>query len=220
MKRDQDIEQIFAFLGAIRPLSPKCKAHLRKVIQYKKLSKKDILLKIGDVNKDLYFIKKGSLECFHYHKEKEIYDWFFFETDTVVSPGSFYNRVPSVQCIQAPEEVEVYYIAWQDYEYLKWHYGEFAYIACSLLEKYIVIFSEHAMLNRDQKSFEKFGHVLEKMPQLLQRIEHKKIATWMNMDPATLSRNKMPGKLKNSNGIKRVTPSSDKAESSNTRARK
>lgn len=71
-----------------------------------------------------------------------------------------------------------------------------AYIASSLLEKYLVIFSEHAMLNRDQNPFEKYEHVLEKMPQLLQRIEHKKIATWMNMNPATLSRNKKPSKSK------------------------
>ncbi|HEV2479737.1 MAG TPA: hypothetical protein VGS79_08725 [Puia sp.] len=90
----------------------------------------------------------------------------------------------------------MYFIAKEDYEYLKWHYGEFAYIASVLLEKYIDIFSEHAMLNRDQKPLEKYGHVLEKMPQLLQRIDAKKIATWMNMDPATLSRNKKAMKSK------------------------
>jgi CRP-like cAMP-binding protein len=190
MEINEDIEQIFAFLDSIRPLSEKCKSYLRKVIRYKKVAKNEVLLKIGDINTDLYFIKKGSLKCFHYHKDKEIYDWFFFETDTVVSTGSFYKQVVSVQCIQAGEDAEVFYITKQDYEYLKWHFGEFAYIACFLLEKYIDIFSEHAMLIRDQKPFEKYQQILEKMPQLQQRIDGKDLATWMNMHPSTLSRKK------------------------------
>jgi len=190
MERNKDIEKIFAFLGAIRPLSEECKAYLLKVIQYRKLAKKEVLLKIGEVDKNLYFIKKGSLECFHYHKDKEIYDWFFFEMDAVVSTGSFYPQVPSVQCIQAPEETEVYFITREDYEYLKGGFGEFAYIACHLLEKYIVIFSEHGTLIRDQSTFEKCQQLFEKMPQVLERIEDRKVATWMNMHPSTMSRKK------------------------------
>ncbi|HEV2479738.1 MAG TPA: hypothetical protein VGS79_08730 [Puia sp.] len=45
MKKNEDIEQIFAFLSSIRPLSAKCKTHILKVIHYKKLAKKEILLK-------------------------------------------------------------------------------------------------------------------------------------------------------------------------------
>lgn len=190
MNKNEDIEEIFAFLGTIRPLSAECKAYLRKVIQYKELKKNDVLLRIGEVDKHLYFIKRGSLECFHYHKDKEIYDWFFFQTATVVSTRSFYNQVPSEQCIQAGVDTEVYFISWQDFEYLILHFVEFGYVATRLLEKYIVNFEFYAMLIRDKKTGEKIQELIDLMPELLQLVEAKKIATWLNMHPSTLSRMK------------------------------
>ena len=119
--------------------------------------------------------------------------WFFLENETVVSIGSFYKQVPGVDCIEAVEDTEVYYISKEDYDYLKRTFLEFANIACTLLEKYLDVFETHVRLIRQQSSFETYQMAMEKMPQLVLRGPGNDLASWLNMAPSTLSRKR--GKL-------------------------
>ncbi|HEX3935356.1 MAG TPA: cyclic nucleotide-binding domain-containing protein, partial [Puia sp.] len=179
IEESKEIKEILDFLSSIYPLSKKCRGYIKKVIKRKIVCKKETLLKIGEVNHNLYFIKKGALKCFYYHKGKEVCDWFFFENETVVSFGSFYDQLPSEDCIIALEDVEVYYITKKDYDYLKRTFLEFANIACTLLEKYLKIFHVHARLIRKQSPFEKFQQVMEKMPEYQLRVPGKDLASWL-----------------------------------------
>jgi signal-transduction protein with cAMP-binding, CBS, and nucleotidyltransferase domain len=187
-KETKEIKEILDFLSLICPLSKKCRSHLNKVIKHKKIRKKEALLKIGEINHYLYFIKKGALKCYYYHNGEAVCAWFFLENETVVSIGSFYTQVPSEDCMEALEDTEVYYIPKEDYDYLKRTYLEFANIACTLLEKYLQVFETHARLIRKQSSFETYQMAMEKMPQLVLRVPGNDLASWLNMDPATLSR--------------------------------
>jgi signal-transduction protein with cAMP-binding, CBS, and nucleotidyltransferase domain len=184
----KEIEEILDFLSSIHTLSEPCRSYLKKVIKRKTFRKGEALLKIGEINRFLYFIKKGALRCLYYHKRKEVSDWFFFENETVVSIGSFYDQVPSEDCIVAVEDIVVFYIAKEDYDYLKRTFLEFANIACTLLEKYLKIFHTHARLIRKQSPFETFIQVMTRMPELLLRIEGKDLASMLNIHPGTLSR--------------------------------
>ena len=187
------MEEIFKFLSKIRPMSPECVAYLEKVIKFKKLRKKDILLKVGEVNDCLFFIAKGSLKCYYYHNGLEVCDWFFFETDTVVAIASFYLQLPSDSVIEAMGDTEVFYITKADYDYLKWHYHDFCYIACDRLEKYLVDIHSHGKFIRKQSPVESYHLVLAQRPKLVNSVTVKDLASWLNMDPSTLSRARSEG---------------------------
>ena len=131
MEENKAVEEILDYLSKIVPLPEKCRIYIKKVIKRKMVRKKEALLKIGEINNHLYFIKKGALKCYYYHNGEIVCDWFFFENETVVSIGSFYDQVPSEDCIEAEEDVEVYYITKEDYDYLKRTFLEFANIACT-----------------------------------------------------------------------------------------
>ena len=182
------MEEILLFLCQIRPLSAECLAYLRANIKRLKVPKDQVILRIGEVNSKMYFIKTGLLHCFYYVKEKPVSDFFFFENEVVVSVGSFYKQVPSEGCMEALEESDLYYITKEVYDHCCETYMEFNYIARVFLEKYVQVFHEHAWLIRIHKARERYRIVLSRMPELIRRIPLGPLASWLGMDQAHLSR--------------------------------
>lgn len=182
------MEEIFEFLSLIYPLSPACLDYLRKSVRSRRVSKNEVILAIGDVNHHLYFIKKGALHCYYFVKDKAVSDWFFCENETVVSIGSFYDQLPSEDCIVPLEDSELYYITKDQYDHLCRNFLEFNFIARVLLEKYLKEFHGHARLIRKQGTAERFRLAFERYPALMNWIPVGPMATWLNMEPETLSR--------------------------------
>ncbi len=186
-------DEVVEFLKSIYPqLTPECVLYLKKVVKFRKVPKGGILLKMGEVNRHLYFIRSGALHCYYYVKDKTVSDWFFLESATVVSIGSFYDQIPSEDYIVALEDCELLYITKEDYDHLNWTYFEFNFIARVLLEKYLKIFHAHARLIRKTEAADRYQVVLKQMPELVQRIQVNDLATWLNMEPSTLSRVRNP----------------------------
>lgn len=182
------MEEILQFLCIIYPLSPECLAYLRTVVKSRRVKRNEAILNIGETNRHLYFIKTGALHCYYYVKDKPVSDWFFWENETVVSIGSFYDQVPSEDCIVALEDCELYYITKDDYDYINRTFLEFNFIARVLLEKYLKVFHGHARFIRKNPAADRYQLVMSKMPELIQRIPVAPLATWLNMEPETLSR--------------------------------
>lgn len=182
------MEEIFVFLSYIYPLSPACIEYLRKVVRSRRVAKGEIILRIGEVNTHLYFIKSGALHCYYFVKDKPVSDWFYWQNETVVSIGSFYDQLPSEDCIVGMEETEVFYITKEQYDYACKTFLEFNFIARVLLEKYLKEFHGHARFIRKVKAEDRYQMLLEKNPVLVQRVQVGPLATWLGMEPETLSR--------------------------------
>src|SRR5580700_3205065 len=163
------MEEILQFLCIIYPLSPECLAYLRTVVKKRSVKRDEAILNIGETNRHLYFIKTGALHCYYYVKDKPVSDWFFWENETVVSIGSFYDQVPSEDCIVALEDSELFYITKNDYDYICRTFLEFNFIARVLLEKYLKVFHWHARLIRKHEASERYQLVLAKNPELVER---------------------------------------------------
>ncbi|HWB93597.1 MAG TPA: Crp/Fnr family transcriptional regulator [Puia sp.] len=182
------MEEVLQFLCGIRPLSAECLAYLRRVVKEREVKKDDVILKIGDVNDKLYFIGAGALHCFYYVKAKPVSDWFFWKGEIVVSIGSFYDQVPSEDCIVALEASALFYITREQYDYLNATFLEFNYVARVLLEKYLKIFNGHARFIRKHPAAERYQLVLLKKPELVHRVSVAALATWLGIEPNSLSR--------------------------------
>jgi hypothetical protein len=50
-----------------------------RCLSFTSVEKKEILLKEGEVGKDIYFINKGCLRVYHTHDAREVSRDFFFE---------------------------------------------------------------------------------------------------------------------------------------------
>jgi len=182
------MNEIIAFLCKIYPLSSQCIENLSKIVKYRRVQKNEVVLEIGEINRNLYFIKTGALHCYYFVGNKPVSDWFFLENETVVSIGSFYDQVESQDCIVALEDCDLFYITKSEYDHLCKTYLEFNFIARVLLEKYLKVFHNHARLIRKHPAAKRYQLVLSQTPELIQRIPVAPMATWLNMEPETLSR--------------------------------
>lgn len=182
------MEEVLQFINSIRPLSQACIDYLRRIIKKQEAKKGDVVLKIGDVDENLYFIKTGALHCFYYVGKKPVSDWFFWDGEIVVSIGSFYDQVPSEDCIVALKASSLFYITKEEYDYLNETFLEFNYVARVLLEKYLKIFNGHSRFIRKHPAAERYQMVLARNPELVYRVSVTALATWLGIAPDTLSR--------------------------------
>jgi hypothetical protein len=182
------MDEMLAFLSSFHPLSAGCLAYLRMVTKSKRVFKNDVLVEIGEINCNLYFIKAGALHCYYYFKDRPISDWFYLENETVVSSGSFCDQVPSKDCMVALEDSELFYITSQEYDYLNRNFLEFNCVARLVMEKYLKAFRAHIRFIRKYQAVDRYHLILSKMPELVQRVPVAPLASWLNMEPETLSR--------------------------------
>ncbi len=132
---------VFDLLNSIFPVSSKLQQHLLTVLKSRILSKKQFLLKTGSVCNKVYFIEKGLIRCFYEKDDKEVCSWFMKEGDIIISVESFYNQMPSYENIQALEDCFVYYIEYDDLQFIYNNFPEFNYVEEFLLKNIILYVS-------------------------------------------------------------------------------
>src|SRR5579871_6104365 len=131
------MEQLLQYLRGFGKLNPECLAYLQKIVKSQKLRKKDVLLKFGEVNERIYFIKKGLLYSFYYVGKQEVPDWFFGANHMIVSVSSFYDQSPSKAVIEAVYDCDLLYITKQEFDYLCATFHDFSIIANQLFPLYL-----------------------------------------------------------------------------------
>jgi CRP-like cAMP-binding protein len=187
------MEELLLFLNAIAssegwPLSNECLQFLPSVIKKASLRRDEFLLKPGQVCKNLYFIKKGLLKCFYVVHNREVSDWFFGETETVVSIDSFYDQLPGEDFIQALEDCELFYISYEELNYLYRNYIEFNVVGRVLTNKYLRLWHRQARNIRMLTAEERYLFLLDKQPDLVMRVPVRDLASYLDMSRETLSR--------------------------------
>ncbi len=182
------MEELIDWLNSIYPLSDECKNYLRSVIRDRTLKKGELLLKEGEICENLYFVQYGLLVCYYKMGRLKVTDWFFWEGETVVSVESFYDRVKSKDTIKAVKESLLYYIAFDELQYLYDHYLEFNYIGRVLTLKYFRIWHNLVRNTRLLTTEERYRNLVDSHPEILLRVPLKILATYFGMAPETISR--------------------------------
>ena len=153
-----------------------------------KVQKDFFLLKENTVSDYFYFIEKGVARIYYYKNGKEITEWIALDNQFFLSITSFFQRTPSHLIIQVIEPSVVYGIHHDDFMSLAAKYHELE----RLLRKMItgsLIFSQVRM---DSIQFEsaqqRYEKLLQRTPQIVQRVPLTYIASFLGITLETLSR--------------------------------
>lgn len=187
------MEEVIAYLNKIaeaegHPLSPACLAYLRKAIKTKTVKEGEHLLLDGQVCENLYFIVHGLLKCYYILHGKPVCDWFFGEGETVVAVDSFYDQIPSKDFIQALEDCLLFYITFEELNYLYRNFVEFNVVGRVLTHKYFRIWHRQGRNIRKLTSEERYRVLMETQPDLINRVPVQDLATFLDMSRGNLSR--------------------------------
>lgn len=182
------MKELLLYLESIHPMSDGLKQHLATILKAKELFKKDYLLRNGQISRRICFIGQGLLRCFYIKEQHEVSSWFMKEGDVIVSVESFFAQKESYESIQALEDCTIYYINYDELQFIYRNFPEFNFIARVLLEKYYMLSEQRLYSLRMQRSQERYNYLMQHFPELILRVPAKHLASYLGITEVTMSR--------------------------------
>lgn len=153
---------------------------------FKKLSKKDFLLKPNQVSDGLTFVVSGSLRMYVRNEASESTLSFFTESSWVADIESLLMQQPATNFIEAVEDTFVAKISLRDLHMLMDRYPRFRML--NKLLTGLTISATHIIAIKTKSPDERYTDFLNKYPNWLLRFPQNQIASYLGMTPETLSR--------------------------------
>jgi CRP-like cAMP-binding protein len=183
-----DLMALFGSLDFFHPLSPEIKDYISRHIVASKVSKRELLLKEGEICHHIYFIRKGIVRGFIREGAKDITTWITAENELVSSISTWDIPRPVMENIQVLEDAELYVMKLTALKDLFIRYPEFNIVVRKLLQKYYADAENRAFIARLTKAENKYRYFLKAHPTLTNRVPLKYIASYLGMTLETLSR--------------------------------
>ena len=164
------MNELIKLLNTIHPLSDNALTYLSVNMKQKVLHKKGFFLRKGHISKDVCFVQKGLLRCFYYLDDKEVSSWFKKEGDIVMSGESFYQQTKSYESIQVLEECILYYVTYEELQYMYRNFTDLNFIARILTERYYILNEQRLYAMRMRTASEKYIYLMDYHPELILRV--------------------------------------------------
>ena len=160
----------------------------RDALSRRFLKKGEFLLRAGQVSDHVSFINEGFFRTYTIVNDQERTNYFFFEHEYVTDYASFLTRQPSNENIQALEDAEVLQLNFANMQIL--------YEKIPAWQKYGRLISEHVFIIAVERSKELllntpeelYLKIMKERPQILSRVPQHYIASYLGIQPESLSR--------------------------------
>jgi len=153
--------------------------------------KREALVEHGKVCNEICFILTGSFRFYFLKDGMEISNYFCFQGELVSSYNSFLKRTPSFPSVEAMENASLICFSHAGLQELLQNplvahkmerFGR-------LVAEYLICCYEDRMVSFiTQNPEERYRHLLQKQPDLLQRIPQHYVANYLGITPVSLSR--------------------------------
>lgn len=181
MKIEDILEQIY-------PLPPSSREKLESCIKEVSFPRGHLLLRRGRVESKIYFVKKGIVRAYAYQNDSEITFWFGREGETIISMKSYVDRQPGYEDVELLEPCDLYEISTQNLRKL---FDEDIHIANwgrRFAEKQLIKTEERLISREFRSAADRYKDLMEKNPDLLQRVQLGYIASYLGITQVSLSR--------------------------------
>ena len=153
-----------------------------------KFQKGEIILREGEVCKNIYWVAKGLVRQFYYKNEKELTEYMATEDNIVMSIESLFKEQPSSQQIVALEPTVLFALPKKELEHEAVRNVNIQMLYRKILEESLIISQVHADMLRFESAQERYAKLVKRSPQLVLRAPLVYIASYLQMTPETLSR--------------------------------
>ncbi len=161
---------------------------LQAKVQVQHLAKKDILIKPGTVAEHLYYIETGALRSYLIKDGDDLSDYFFLEESFVTDFASYFGQKPSPFFLEALEPTTLYRLRRADLISLGRQFPKIETFQRILAEKAFVEIEERMRLLHHASLEERYTWLLQKIPEVMQRVPQYHVASYLGVKPESLSR--------------------------------
>ncbi|MBM1107666.1 Crp/Fnr family transcriptional regulator [Aurantibacter crassamenti] len=152
------------------------------------LKKNEKLVREGQYNVPLAFVKKGILRCFNLKNDKDVTNDFFFENTFVTDFEAFVHNKRAKQNFAAIETSEVHLISAEKLFKLTQKHPELREWGTKMTESLFTnLLSNNSMLKSDSPE-ERYTGMLQEKPMIIQRIPLHYVASYLGITQVHLSR--------------------------------
>ncbi|WP_394777090.1 Crp/Fnr family transcriptional regulator [Flavobacterium sp.] len=186
-KNINDLKQKFESYASISQQSWQL---IENIIETKSVIKGELLLRNGQIAKEIHFIVQGALRAFITDKAGNIYNKnIFLEGDFAGSTASLIQQIPSDFAIEALEDSILININYKKYRELIFENDDLKNFYIVYLEKNWVIEKEQREISLVmENATERYLDLLAKHPDIAERITLLHIASHLGITPTQLSR--------------------------------
>ena len=180
------MQKLFAYLNAIRRMSPALEEHLAKILRQQHYKKKEIILSRGNVCLHIRFILSGVIRIVETANEKEVTTWLQKEEEIFIAINSFFGQVPSDAVIEAVTHCDTLGITFKELQETIRLYPEFQVHFDAITVRYRQIENERAKILQGLKPRDKYDWLLKTAPKLCQLVPVDYLASYLRVSRRVL----------------------------------
>jgi CRP-like cAMP-binding protein len=182
-------EAIDQFVAKHISLTPEEAELFHSLLKFKKVKKKNFLLKEGEICDFEAFILKGCTRTYYIDKEgSETILVFGVEGWWVSDIGSFSEQKPSMQFIETVEDCELLTIDYRSKALLFEKIPKFEKLFRHLVQRSLSVLQQRFYASISQTAEERYLAFIDRYPAMLQRIPQHQIARYIGVSPEFLSK--------------------------------
>ena len=190
MTKEKYISELKLKFESYSQISAESWSLIESIIKFKEIEKDEILLKNGQIAKNIHFVCKGAIRAYVTDYDGNIYNKnIFLETDFAGSTVSYLLGTPSNFTLEALENTILISL---DYK----RYRHFIDNNIDLKNFYIAYLENNWVIEKEQREVslvmenatERYLKLLSKHPNIDQRIQQLHLASHLGITPTQLSR--------------------------------
>lgn len=179
-----------SFVNSYYPVPEEALQSLASIAHIQKLTKNEILLHVGNVSKQFYYIYKGALIAYFTDESGNTYDKnIFLDNSFAASTVSALLNEPSQFTLQAVEDTILLRLNYRRYKELIYANEDLKSFYIAYLEKNWVIEKEQREVSIVMENAQvRYQKLLQQYPTIDKRIPLRHIASNLGITPTQLSR--------------------------------
>ena len=181
-------EILYQYIQAFVSFSAAEKEVLKDAFTFRQVPKRCKLAAEGKVAKELYFIVKGLVRLYYTKNGEEITGYIFKEHLFASSYDSFLRQVPSIQTLETLEDCDLLVIGYARLQQLYDELPHMHIVARKVAEQRFInaqMILSSFILDSPEERYRKFE---KQHGDLLLRVPHHIIASYLGITPVSLSR--------------------------------
>lgn len=161
---------------------------LQSIIVPMKFAKGEMILKEGEVCRNIYYIDKGLIRQFYYKNGKEVTEHLGEDHTIFMCIESLFKEEPTKLQVEALEPSSVYALPKLQLERIAINNVNIQMMYRKILEESLILSQVHADLVRFESAQSRYRKMCKLNPQVVLRAPLVYIANYLQMTPETLSR--------------------------------
>jgi CRP-like cAMP-binding protein len=187
MNSNRDI--LIQFIKDTFPISDYAAKLIAENFEHTVLPKNTLTLKEGKINSDYIFLEKGFMRSYVFDTEgNEVTTNIFNPKQMVFEVGSYFQRKPSTENIEAITECNIWIGKYDSFQNLFHSLPEFREFGRAILVKGFISFKERTISMINEKAEQRYEKLLKESPEIFQYVPLKYIASYLGITDTSLSR--------------------------------